>query len=162
MEIRQLQAGDDLQLRQLILGVYADSPLAMWFESRPTDDEIAALFAGKIESIKDRVSVDLVAVEQGKIVGECEIVISGGSGSVGVIVEAGHRRKGIGERLMSAGVENAARIGASRIIAEVIEDNLAGRGFFEKHGFVVKGVSDREFIRGGREHEVILMEKIIR
>jgi len=162
MEIRELQQQDKAQLKQLILGVYVDSELAMWFESRPSEQALDALFGSKIDSIKDRTAVGLVAQDGEKIVGECEIVISEGSGSVGIIVEANHRGMGIGGELLVAGIEKAALLGTSRIIAEVAEDNLPARKFFEKHGFEAKGISQREFRRMGERHEVILMERIIR
>jgi len=162
MEIRELRREDKAQLKELIIGVYKDSPLAMWFGSEPSHDSLDALFESKIDSIADKTAIGLVAVDEGRIVGECEIVISGGLGSVGIIVEAGHRGKGIGGGLLDAGTQRAISLGVSRIIAEVAEENLGGKKFFEKHGFEAKGISDREFVREGNKHEVILMEKIIR
>ncbi|MDE1850850.1 MAG: GNAT family N-acetyltransferase, partial [Candidatus Micrarchaeota archaeon] len=150
MEIRELLPEDRAQLKELIIGVYRDSALAMWFEFEPSPESLEALFASKIDSIKDKTAVGLVAVEQGRIVGECEIVISAGLGSVGIIVEAGHRGKGIGSDLLVTGIERAMLLGASRIIAEVAEENLQGKRFFEKHGFEAKGISDREFVREGK------------
>ncbi|MDE1828020.1 MAG: GNAT family N-acetyltransferase [Candidatus Micrarchaeota archaeon] len=162
MEIRELKAEDKAQLKGLIIGVYRDSALAMWFESEPSADSLEALFTSKIDSIRDKTAVGLVAVDQGRIVGECEIVVSAGLGSVGIIVEEGHRGKGIGGELLAIGIERARLLGASRIIAEVAEENLGGRRFFEGHGFEAKGISEREFVREGKRHEVIVMERIIR
>jgi GNAT superfamily N-acetyltransferase len=56
----------------------------------------------------------------------------------GVAVQAGHRRQGIGKRLMEWSVEQAKARGFARITANLWEDNLAARSLFEKQGFRMK------------------------
>jgi GNAT superfamily N-acetyltransferase len=53
----------------------------------------------------------------------------------GVAVQAGHRRQGIGKRLVEWSVEQAKARGFARITANLWEDNLAARSLFEKQGF---------------------------
>jgi GNAT superfamily N-acetyltransferase len=55
----------------------------------------------------------------------------------GVAVQAGHRRQGIGKRLLEWSVEQAKARGFARITANLWEDNLAARSLFEKQGFRV-------------------------
>jgi GNAT superfamily N-acetyltransferase len=56
----------------------------------------------------------------------------------GVAVQAGHRRQGIGKRLVEWSVEQAKARGFARITANLWEDNLAARSLFEKQGFLMK------------------------
>ena len=55
----------------------------------------------------------------------------------GVAVQAGHRRQGIGKRLLEWSAEQAKARGFARITANLWEDNPAARSLFEKQGFRV-------------------------
>lgn len=46
-----------------------------------------------------------------------------------------HRRRGIGERLLSALLEAAEDMGAARVTLEVRESNAAARALYHKYGF---------------------------
>jgi ribosomal protein S18 acetylase RimI-like enzyme len=56
----------------------------------------------------------------------------------GVAVHAGHRRQGIGKRLIEWSVEQARARGFSRITSTVWEDNVAARSLFEQQKFRVQ------------------------
>ena len=53
----------------------------------------------------------------------------------GIAVRPPYRRQGLGKRLMDWAIEQAKAGGFVRISANVWEDNVAGRGLFEDHGF---------------------------
>lgn len=159
MEIRRLQKGDLEELRELVQAVYQDSELAMWFDKTPTNQELNALFSLKMQSLKDNVAVDIVAIENGRLIGECEIVRSMGSHLVGIIVSKESRGKGVGKKLLSAGIERAKKLGFDAVSAEVVEDNLPARNFFLKNGFEITGIADRQFARDGKGHKILYLER---
>lgn len=159
MEIRQLRAEDLDELRLLVQQVYSDSELAMWFDKAPSQEDLNELFRLKMLGISSGSSIDLIAVEKGRIIGECEIVFTGESHMVGIIVAKESRRKGIGQQLLTRGIEEARRLGLDSIYAEVVEDNAAGMGFFTKNGFEKTGISEKQFSREEKSHRILYFEK---
>ena len=159
MEIRQLRPEDLDELRLLVQEVYSDSSLAMWFDKAPSQEDLNELFRLKMLGLSSNSSVDLIAVENEKIIGECEIVFTGESHMVGIIVVKESRRKGVGQKLLSKGIEEATRLGFPSIYAEVVEDNAAGMGFFAKNGFERNGITEKQFSRDGKSHRILYFEK---
>lgn len=49
------------------------------------------------------------------------------------------RRRGVGARLVEAGADRAAGMGARRLFLEVAEDNAAARGLYARCGFAETG-----------------------
>ena len=140
MEMRTLRSGDFKGLTDLILGVYRDTRISMWFDFEPTQRELEELFRYKIDSVGCGRSVDLIAVEEGRIIGECEILLAEEVGVVGIIVEKGERKKGLGTKLFNAAVEIAGKLGAKKFFADVASENTAALEFFKKLGFKRRSV----------------------
>lgn len=161
MEIRRLRLEDLEELRKLVKAVYSDSELAMWFDKMPSNEELNSLFMIKMASIANESAIDIVATEKGKIIGECEIVDSLGSHVVGLIIAKASRRKGIGKKLLLAGIKEAKKRGFLAISAEVVEDNLPGKNFFLKNGFEVVGILDKQFARDKKEHKILYLERML-
>ncbi len=59
------------------------------------------------------------------------------------------RRQGIASRLLRLGLGHAAGQGVRRIHLEVAERNIAGRGLYQKFGFVENGRRPRYYPDGG-------------
>ncbi|MDE1825540.1 MAG: GNAT family N-acetyltransferase [Candidatus Micrarchaeota archaeon] len=135
MEIREVGSQDLEKLTELIIRVYRDTRISMWFDFEPTQKELEGLFNYKIKSVGSGKSVDLVAVEQGRILGECEILLTEQGGIVGIIIEKAHRRKGIGIELFEAGAKRACKAGVKIVFADVAKENAAAMRFFKKLGF---------------------------
>ncbi len=80
--------------------------------------------------------MDLVAKHEGSVVANCELVKRGDYDAViGVIIDKGQRRKGLGSRLVERCVEGARALGVRRIYAEINRGNKGAVFFFSKCGF---------------------------
>ena len=68
------------------------------------------------------------------------------------------RRGGLGGRLVGEGVLAAAARGATRVVLEVAEDNLAARALYERTGFVEAGRRPGYYAAadGGRRDALLL------
>jgi ribosomal protein S18 acetylase RimI-like enzyme len=159
MEIRSLDFPDFEGLFSLVSGVYEDSPLAMWFISKPERESFRAIFGHKIAGIVEKNVVDLVAVEEGRIIGECEIVRRNGEiGILGIIISKDHRRRGIGGILFSEASKKAEDIRIYKIRAEVAESNGGAMIFLSKKGFSMNGTMPRETPQGIRNITLLRKE----
>jgi ribosomal protein S18 acetylase RimI-like enzyme len=80
-----------------------------------------------------------VAVEGEAVVGYVAVVpLQGWSSHVGevrVIVDPDHRGKGIGRALASHAVQEALRLGLSKMVVEVVADQESTIALFRSHGF---------------------------
>lgn len=135
MEIRALSAEDKGGFVRLVSETYTDSGSAMWFNAKPSDEELETLFEQKLELIKHRLLFDYVAVENGRLVGECELASAGEEWKVGIIIGLKHRRGGLGSVLLKRCIEVARENRIKSIIAEVSEDNSNSMLFFITNGF---------------------------
>jgi len=86
-----------------------------------------------------------VAVCGGRVVGWCDLTRNSlvgftHSGKLGMGVFAEYRRRGIGERLITAALERAREIGLERVELGVFASNVAAKALYAKVGFVTEGV----------------------
>lgn len=136
MEIRELEEGDFKGLCALILEIYDEAPYATTFDSRPGEEELESLMRRKIEGMRSRTLADLVAVEGGRVVADCEIVKATETGGViGIIVAKDHRRRGVGKRLVEKCSEKARLLKMREVYAEVDDKNQNAIDFFSSCGF---------------------------
>ena len=103
-----------------------------------------------------------VAVEQGKVIGWCDIIpISrpgfGHGGSVGMGVLQEWRHQGLGRALLGACIRKAFGNGLTRIELEVYADNAAAIGLYRSLGFVEEGLKRRARFLDGRYQDVMIM-----
>lgn len=137
MEIRPLISTDFEGLYTIVKEIYLQCPSSMWFARIPDETSFKVIFDSKISRIKAEQIVDLVAVEKGKIIGECEIVrIDGLHGIIGLIILPNHQRAGIGSALLKEAAEKALEIGINSLVAEVSDKNDIALNFFHKSGFL--------------------------
>ncbi len=160
MEIRSLDLPDFEALLGLVEEVYSDAPSAMWFVMKPDAQAFRPIFRAKMEGIVLKDVVDLIALDAGRMVGECEIVRRHGElGMLGIIVSRDKRRIGVASRLLAEASAEALRIGISRIRAEVDERNSSAILFLARRGFSMNGTAARKVGEG--EISVMLMLKDI-
>jgi RimJ/RimL family protein N-acetyltransferase len=76
---------------------------------------------------------------------------------VGLMVAAGHRRRGIGRALLSAAVDWAQEAGITKLELHVFPHNDAGIALYESFGFVREGYRRRHYRRGREYVDAILM-----
>ncbi len=81
---------------------------------------------------------------------------------LGMLVASGHRRRGIGERLLVAAVEWCRGVGASELVLHVFTHNEAAAALYRKHGFeagaVLRGAYPR---RSGERWDAVRMVKTL-
>lgn len=103
----------------------------------------------------------LVALEDGVIVGWCDICRSSESGSehcgsLGMGLVAGHRGRGIGYQLLKQTLEAAAPV-FERVELDVYGSNLPAIRLYEKLGFVHEGSRRRAIVRDGAYQDILTM-----
>lgn len=136
MDIRSLEKADFGAFEAFIRSVYRDSPYSMWFSGEPGRDELMDLFTKKLKEAENGRMIDIVAIDKGSIIGECEIVAKGnGVGIVGMLVRKERRRKGMGRELLKKGIEESKGMKLGVLLAEVLDTNRDAMGFFSGCGF---------------------------
>ncbi len=73
------------------------------------------------------------------------------SPELGMLVAAGHRRRGVGDALLDAAVGWAREVGAREVVLHVFPHNTGAVALYRKHGFEERGVLRRAYPR--RNHE---------
>ncbi len=151
MRIRELERGDSDRIRELILELYDENPAYSTFGHRPDEGELEGVISGKLRGIAAGSIIDLVAVDDGRIVAECELVgTEPGRGVIGIMVEARSRRKGLGGELVSRAMRLAAGRGLAKAYANVRRENWRALKFFRACGFTEEA---------GAEGEIVVMSK---
>ena len=72
-------------------------------------------------------------------------------------VVSGHRRKGIGQKLLSAVVERSWNAGFKRLELEVFASNKGAYALYEKNGFELEGTKRNSRYMNGKYEDVYLM-----
>jgi ribosomal protein S18 acetylase RimI-like enzyme len=103
-----------------------------------------------------------VALEDGKVVGWCDILPAAGEsrahvGRLGIGLLPNARRKGIGTRLLDATIAKAFAKGLTRIELTVRTDNGNAKALYERFGFTIEGIQRRCFLVDGQYHDAYAM-----
>lgn len=160
VKIRRLHEADREALSSFMAQSYDEYPNAMWFDSKPQYRDLTRIFMNKLNGMQLNILEDFVADDEGRIVGDCEIVKTGSNaGLVGIIVRKGYSGKGIGRNLLEEASKGAAGIGIERLRVEVMEGNDHSQKFFEACGFLVTGHERTE--RNGKACDVAVLEKAL-
>jgi RimJ/RimL family protein N-acetyltransferase len=104
----------------------------------------------------------LVAEEDGLIVGRLSIArdqhpASTHVADLGLMVAAGHRRRGIGRALLEGAVEWARGAGVRKLELHVFPHNAPAIGLYEDFGFEREGFRRAHYRRGREYLDAILM-----
>lgn len=135
MEIFELGESRLSQVIGLIKEVYEENHSALYFEKKPSDDYLEHMLRSKIEMALEKRAIDIVAVDGGKLLGECEIILDKDIGKVGILVGIESRRRKVGTTLLEEALKRAKKLGMARVYAEVNSNNSPAIEFFVKHGF---------------------------
>lgn len=101
---------------------------------------------------RDADGVHLVAVEDGRVLGTCRLLLVGSTAQFSrLAVDAGARRRGIGGALLDAAERESRAAGVRRMI---LHAQTYALGLYRAHGFSTRGGRFRE---AGIEH--VAMEK---
>lgn len=123
--------------------------------------------------VADLVARDLpayvAATETGDIVGWCIVFVPKHGperpgfdhvGALNIGLDAAHRGRGLGHRLMAAALAHADRLGLERVELQVFSDNPAALALYRRLGFVEEGVKRRARKLDGRIDDLVLMARI--
>jgi ribosomal protein S18 acetylase RimI-like enzyme len=107
------------------------------------------------------------ALEQGQVVGWCDILRKGvssqrHSGVLGIGIKRGFRGNGIGKSLMKAAILDAQNKGIQRIELWVFENNRPAISLYETLGFKIEGRMDDYIKIDGVFYDALMMSKIKR
>ena len=109
----------------------------------------------------------LVAELEGRVVGWASIAAYRqracyrGVGEVSLYVDAAHRGRGVGRRLMQALVDEARRLGYWKILSRLFPENAASRAMCRAAGFREVGVYEKHAQLDGKWRDVIIVERLI-
>jgi arsenate reductase len=130
------------------------------FETRPrTADELAAWFDGS--------KIVVVAEEAGHVLGGAWTsptsvrCVYSRNVDASVYVARDARRRGVGDALLRALVEEARRAGKWKIIAGIFPENAASLRLFRAHGFREIGRHEAHGQLDGVFRDVVLVERIV-
>lgn len=102
----------------------------------------------------DDVALHVVAVDGGRVVGTCRMVVRGGTARLGrMAVERSHRRRGLGAELLAEGERAATEAGARRVR---LHAQLAARPLYARGGYSETGAP---FVEEGIDH--VTMERAL-
>lgn len=104
-----------------------------------------------------------VAVAGGEVVGQLGLELRPYRvAELGMAVAAPWRGRGIGSRLLHAGVEWARSVGSHKVSLQVWPHNRAARALYRKFGFVEEGVLHRHYPRrNGQLWDVVIMGLVL-
>jgi ribosomal protein S18 acetylase RimI-like enzyme len=169
MEIRPISWGDFDSVCELRLARYdeiaKDPDYGMVSgPSRPTRAELAEWFGSVQRDLLNGRMVSRVAVQDGEIVGMCNVTTEGNHpetkhvGVLGLEVRSAFQGRGIGRELLRATLE-ACRGKFELVDLSVIPENASARHLYQSLGFKEYGRRPRAFQREGRYHDFILMAR---
>lgn len=108
-----------------------------------------------------------VAVDNGRVVGWCEITQSDflytrhvGVMSMGVL--PGHRGKGLGRKLVNKSLSAGQSLGMQRVELSVLENNPAAFQLYTSCGFQVEGRKRASLYLNECYHDEIIMARVLR
>jgi RimJ/RimL family protein N-acetyltransferase len=109
----------------------------------------------------ERGNSQLVAIDDGEVVGWCDICRSDERGSehcgfLGMGLISSHRGRGIGRQLITQTLAAAAPT-FERVELDVYSGNLAAIALYEKVGFVHEGRRRRAIVRDGAYQDILIM-----
>jgi L-amino acid N-acyltransferase YncA len=81
--------------------------------------------------------------------------------TMGTYVDAVHRRQGVGAALARASFAAALSLGYDKIFTDVRADNVASLVYHLSLGFVVVGAARRHARAGGRDVDVLFIERFL-
>ena len=84
-----------------------------------------------------------------------------GIGEFSMYVHRDWRRRGVGDQLLAALINEAERLGLWKLLARVFLFNQASRALCRKHGFREVGVYEKHARLDGRWLDVVIVEKLI-
>ena len=163
IEVRRAEPTDAAALVALASAVSAEPEGWMiWGEWRGVGDERRYLRAVR----RHPDAAVFVAELDGKLVGRLSLARDQNPAShhvadLGLMVDAGYRRRGVGRALLGAAVEWAPEHGVAKLELHVFPWNEAAIALYERFGFKQEGYRRAHYLRGDEYVDAILMAYLV-
>ncbi|MGH2819518.1 MAG: GNAT family N-acetyltransferase [Actinomycetota bacterium] len=146
MEVRPARLEDIEQMLDNLEGVAAEG---RWIGAElPLDREgVARRWRERME---DPDAAMFVAAAEGRVIGGVGVTGRGPT-ELGMQVEAGRRRRGVGSALLRAAIEWARAVGSHKITLQVWPHNEAALQLYERFGFEREGCLRKQWRRANGE-----------
>ena len=149
-EIVPLQEEHFAQLREVLDAVAREGRYLAFLEAPPVEEAFAFY-----RSILERGCPAVVALDEGRVVGWCDVLFTHGEsrehvGIIGLGLLPQFRGRGIGAALMGAAIDAAWARGLTRLELSVRADNDRARRLYGRLGFKVEGAHRNTFRVNGR------------
>ena len=134
----------------------------IFFHAKPSFDSEVEWFSNLYKNTLRGDAFVKVAVEDGKVVGICDILRlrpgteASHNGILGIAIKEGYRDKGIGKALISDALD-AARGKLEIVSLGVLTTNKRAYSLYRKLGFIEYGMRPKSVKRGKRYFDEILM-----
>ncbi len=118
-----------------------------------------------VKNLINRNMVQVVALDNEKVIGWCDIVTQEfagmqHNGHLGMGVLPAYRRNGIGEKLLNNAIQLAVNRKIFRIELEVFDSNKPAINLYKKNGFTTEGRKRNARFLDGKFDDIILMAKL--
>lgn len=161
--IREPSSADAPQLMMLINSVICEPMSGLMINERIGLADERKWVAGRIKEIRARRVVQLVAVVDGTIHGNCDIVRRRYKEShravLGIVIDGSLRGKGVGEAMMKRAIQVASRRmkGLEQIDLQTFSYNKRAQSLYRKLGFVQTGYVPRAIKEGRKYYGELVM-----
>lgn len=115
-----------------------------------------------VQGLLDAGEPHYVAVAEGMVVGWCDIARYPADsrrhcGRLGMGLLEDWRGRGLGRRLLAAALDHADAIPLDRVELDVVADNQAAIGLYDRMGFAREGVRNGAWRLGGVTRDMVVM-----
>jgi RimJ/RimL family protein N-acetyltransferase len=119
------------------------------------------------ESGRRHGTVQLVAIENERVIGWCDIrpnPLEGfrHAGELGMGILDGYRERGLGAELLRGTLDRARANGLARVSLEVFASNARAIALYRRFGFAHEGVKHAGRILDGRVEDIVCMALLVR
>jgi len=141
-----------------VLDVVAREKKYLAFLQAPPFDETYAFY----RNILANDLCQVIAVQDSVVVGWCDVLPTHGEarahvGTLGIAVHPRLRGRGIGTKLIEAGISKAWEKGLTRIELTVRTDNTKAKALYERFAFTVEGINRNAFLVDGEYFDTYFM-----
>ena len=132
------------------------------FDKRMTRKDERKFLSMLIDGVRNKEVVSIGAFADGRLVGHCDVRRrkprdERHTGVLGIVILDGYRGVGVGQRLMTAAMNETRRIGVWLVELTVFSTNEPAIHLYEKMGFRRVGVVPNKMLRDGRHLDEVAM-----
>ncbi|MFA5070460.1 MAG: GNAT family protein [Patescibacteria group bacterium] len=165
--IRYPQASDLIGLKDLINALVADRAY-LTVQKKVNLRQEKKWLSALLKNIAKKKVVHLLAISNGTIVGNCQVVSAGGPdrhyiGTFGIMIRKEYQNRGLGKKLLKIVIQEAKKIlGVNMVILTVMSPNLRAQKVYRTCGFEEYGRLKRGLKHYGRYVDEIHLVKYLR